>query len=398
MGHTLIALGSAFLVAFVFGQLGRRVGLPTIPLFMLAGVLLGPNTPGIDVVAHPEDFALVAAIGLVLLLFYLGLEFSLGDLIDGGTKLLGSGALYIALNVGGGLLLGMAFGWGFAEALIIAGVVGISSSAIVTKLLVELRRLANPETKLILGVIVVEDVFLALYLAALQPLLSDASGAGAALWAFGKALIFLIALTAFARWGGRLVGRVLGNADDELLTIAFLGLALLTAGLAEEAGVSDAIGAFMIGMVIASSPVAGRVERLVLPLRDAFAAAFFFTFGLTVDPGDVASVAVPVVAAAALTLVLAVLAGWSVGRLNDLRPKGAANLALTLVSRGEFALILVSLAIPAGLDERLAPFAAGYVLILALGGPLLAANTRWLAVAYQRVFPKRGKEPKPAVT
>jgi len=85
-----------------------------------------------------------------------------------------------------------------------------------------------------------------------------------------------------------------------------------------------------------------------------------------------------------LTVVLAVVAGWSVGRLNDLTPKGAANLALTLVSRGEFALILVALAIPAGLDERLAPFAAGYVLVLALGGPLLAAHPAWLAGLYGR--------------
>ncbi|MET0825575.1 MAG: cation:proton antiporter [Acidimicrobiales bacterium] len=386
MAHTLIALGGAFLAAFVFGRLGRRLGLPTIPLFMLAGVLLGPNTPGLELVSHPEEFELIAVIGLVLLLFYLGLEFSLGDLIGGGTRLLGSGALYIALNVGGGLLLGLALGWGGAEALVVAGVVGISSSAIVTKLLVELKRLANPETKLILGVIVVEDVFLALYLAALQPLLSDTSG-WAALWSFSKAFLFLLALTAFARWGGGLVGRLLGSSDDELLTVAFLGLALLTAGAAEEAGVSEAIGAFMIGMVIAESPVAERVERLVLPLRDAFAAIFFFTFGLTVDPGDVASVAGPVLAAVALTLVLAVVAGYSVGRVNDLPPRGAANLALTLVSRGEFALILVALAIPAGLDARLAPFAAGYVLVLALGGPLLAANPRWLATAYRRMLP-----------
>jgi len=339
VAHTLIALGGAFLAAFVFGRLGRRLGLPTIPLFMLAGVLLGPNTPGLELVTQPEEFELIAVIGLVLLLFYLGLEFSLGDLIGGGTKLL-----------------------------------------------VELKRLANPETKLILGVIVVEDVFLALYLAALQPLLSDTSG-WAALWSFGKAVLFLLALTAFARWGGGLVGRLLGSSDDELLTVAFLGLALLTAGAAEEAGVSEAIGAFMIGMVIAESPVAERVERLVLPLRDAFAAIFFFTFGLTVDPGDVASVAGPVLAAVALTLILAVVAGYSVGKVNDLRPRGAANLALTLVSRGEFALILVALAIPAGLDPRLAPFAAGYVLVLALGGPLLAANPQWLATAYRRVLP-----------
>lgn len=391
MGHTLVALGGAFIAAAVVGRLGRRLGLPTIPLFMLAGIVCGPNTPGIELVSHPEDFALIAAMGLVLLLFYLGLEFSLGDLTGGGTRLLGSGGLYIALNVGAGLLLGLAMGWGGAETLVIAGVVGISSSAIVTKLLVELKRLANPETKLILGVIVVEDVFLALYLAALQPLLDDTSGA-AAVWSFTKAVLFLLALTAFARWGGGMVGRLLAPSDDELLTVAFLGMALLTAGLAEEVGVSDAIGAFMIGMVIAESPVASRVERLVLPLRDAFAAAFFFTFGLTVDPGDVASVALPVVAAVALTLVMAVVAGWGVGRLNGLRPKGAANLALTLVSRGEFALILVALAIPAGLDPRLAPFAAGYVLVLALGGPLLAANTGWLAALYRRV-PVKAPEP-----
>ena len=391
MGHTLVALGGAFIAAAVVGRLGRRLGLPTIPLFMLAGIVCGPNTPGIELVSHPEDFALIAAMGLVLLLFYLGLEFSLGDLTGGGTRLLGSGGLYIALNVGAGLLLGLAMGWGGAETLVIAGVVGISSSAIVTKLLVELKRLANPETKLILGVIVVEDVFLALYLAALQPLLDDASGP-AAVWSCTKAVLFLLALTAFARWGGGLVGRLLAPSDDELLTVAFLGMALLTAGLAEEVGVSDAIGAFMIGMVIAESPVASRVERLVLPLRDAFAAAFFFTFGLTVDPGDVASVALPVVAAVALTLVMAVVAGWGVGRLNGLRPKGAANLALTLVSRGEFALILVALAIPAGLDPRLAPFAAGYVLVLALGGPLLAANTGWLAALYRRV-PVKAPEP-----
>ncbi len=391
MGHTLVALGGAFIAAAVVGRLGRRLGLPTIPLFMLAGIVCGPNTPGIELVSHPEDFALIAAMGLVLLLFYLGLEFSLGDLTGGGTRLLGSGGLYIALNVGAGLLLGLAMGWGGAETLVIAGVVGISSSAIVTKLLVELKRLANPETKLILGVIVVEDVFLALYLAALQPLLDDTSGA-AAVWSFTKAVLFLLALTAFARWGGGLVGRLLAPSDDELLTVAFLGMALLTAGLAEEVGVSDAIGAFMIGMVIAESPVASRVERLVLPLRDAFAAAFFFTFGLTVDPGDVASVALPVVAAVALTLVMALVAGWGVGRLNRLRPKGAANLALTLVSRGEFALILVALAIPAGLDPRLAPFAAGYVLVLALGGPLLAANTGWLAALYRRV-PVKAPEP-----
>ena len=114
----------------------------------------------------------------MLLLFHLGLEFSLGDLIGGGRKLLYAGALYLLLNVGGGLAMGSAFG---NQAFVIAGAVGISSSAIVTKLLVELRRLTNPESRLILGIVVVEDVFLALYLAVLGPVIGDADSLAAAL-------------------------------------------------------------------------------------------------------------------------------------------------------------------------------------------------------------------------
>jgi len=384
LGETLLALGGAFVAAFAVGRLGRRFGVPTIPLFMLAGVVLGPHTPGLDLVHDPQEFELVATIGLVLLLFYVGLEFSLSDLTGGGSRLLASGAVYPVLNVCGGLLLGLALGWGGPEALVIGGVVGVSSSAIVTKLLVELRRLADPETGLILRLVVVEDVFLALYLAALQPLLRDTSGAGEALLSVGKALAFLLGLTAAARWGGRVIGRLLGPSDDELLTVAFVGLALVGAGAAEQAGVSNAIGAFMVGLVLAESPVGSRVKRLVLPLRDAFAALFFFTFGLTVDPGDLPPVLGPVTAAVSLTLALAVLDGLLVGRINDLSAPARARVAFTMVARGEFALILVSLAVAGGLDDRLAPFAAGYVLILAIGGPVLAAHPGALARLYGR--------------
>ena len=189
MGESLVALGGALLAAGLLARLGRRVGLPTIPLFMAAGILLGPNTPGIVLLHEPGDFSLLATLGLILLLFHLGLEFSLGDLLAGGRRLLAAGAVYLVLNVGGGLAFGFALGWGTSEAFVLAGAVGISSSAIVTKLLVELHRLANPESRLILGIIVVEDVFLALYLAFLQPVVGGADGAWEAIREF---------LTAFA--------------------------------------------------------------------------------------------------------------------------------------------------------------------------------------------------------
>lgn len=379
LGRELVALGAALLAAALLARGGRRFGLPTIPLFMIAGILTGPHTPGLVLVRDPAQLGLLATLGLVLLLFHLGLEFSLDDLVAGGRRLLGAGAVYLALNLGGGLLVGALLGWGGREALVIGGIIGISSSAIVTKLVVELRRLANPETRLLLGIVVVEDVFLALYLALLQPALGDAQGGAHAGLAILRALAFLAALTALARWGRRITGRLLGQGDDELLTVSFVGLAVLVAGLAATFGVSEAIGAFLAGQMVAATQTHKRVERLVLPLRDLLAATFFFAFGLSVDPGQLAKVAGPVALAAGVTIAANLAAGAIAARLHRFGPVEAANIGLTVLARGEFSLILASLAIAAGLDRRLSPFTAGYVLVLALIGPLAASRSDRLA-------------------
>ncbi|MFH8974796.1 cation:proton antiporter [Streptomyces sp. NPDC017890] len=387
MGHadTLLAMGGAFLAAAFFARLGGRIGLPTIPLFMLAGILLGPHTPGFVLVEDAHDFEMLSALGLVLLLFYLGLEFHLDDLKNGGKRLLTAGGIYLLLNVGAGLGFGFVLGWGVREALVLAGVLGISSSAIVTKILIDLGRIGRPETRLILGVIVVEDIFLALYLAALQPVIAGAHGAWDMALQAGKAFGFLLVLAAAARYGTRLVGRLIATRDNELLVISFLGAAVLVAGVSEVLGVADAIGAFMVGLILAGTPSGPRIRELVHPLRDAFAAIFFFAFGLAIDPGDLASVAGPVAAAAALTVVMNVIAGLCVARVYGYGSEPAAEIATTLVARGEFALILAAMAAGAGLDARLAPFIAGYVLVLAVLGPVVAGRADVLAGALRAV-------------
>jgi len=397
VGDALVALGGAFLAAAVLARLGARIGLPTIPLFMLAGVVFGPHTPGIALVENPEDLALIAALGLVFLLFYLGLEFHTDDLVAGGRRMLGAGVGYLVLNIGGGLALGFAFGWGTREALVIAGVVGISSSAIVTKLLVETGRLRNPESRLILGVIVIEDIFLALYLAILQPVLGNASGPVEVATDLGKAFAFLIVLAALARWGARTAGRLLRVFNDELLVVFFVGLAVLSAGVAEELGVSDAIGAFMIGLVLGGSTAAERVRSLVRPLRDGFAAIFFFTFGLTIDPGDIGPVLVPIAIAVALTVVLNIAAGVLAARLHGYGRLEAANIGLTVLTRGEFSLILGALAVSAGLDPRIAPFVAGYVLVLAVIGPLAVLKSEKLVRLPHRERPGSSDKMRPMI-
>ncbi|ATY95720.1 cation:proton antiporter [Streptomyces bacillaris] len=372
-------MGGAFLAAAVLARLGGRIGLPTIPLFILAGILLGPHTPGYTLLSNPHDLEMLSALGLVLLLFYLGLEFHLDDLKTGGRKMAIAGGTYLVLNVGAGLGFGFALGWGTSEALVLAGVLGISSSAIVTKILVDLKRIGNPETRPILGIIVVEDVFLALYLAALQPILSGADSLSAMLVDGGKAFGFLLLLALAARFGTRIIGKLMNTKDDELLVISFLGAAVFVAGISEMFGVADAIGAFMVGLMLGSTASGERILKLVHPLRDAFGAIFFFAFGLSIDPGDLPSVFWPVVAAVVLTLAMNVAAGLAASRVYDFGTQATANIATTLVARGEFALILATMAAAAGLDKRLSPFIAGYVLLLAVLAPLAAGRSHWLA-------------------
>ncbi len=385
MDNELFIVGAALLLAGLFARFGRSIGLPTIPFFIVAGIAFGPHTPGLVLLEHPEEIEVLAALGLVLLLFHLGLEFSINDLIGGGRRLLYAGGAYILLNFGAGLALGFAFGWGTREMFVIAGMIGTSSTAIVTKLLVDLGRLGNRETGMILGIIVVEDVFLAVYLALLQPVLGQREGALEIAASMAAAFAFLIGLFILARFGGRLVQRLLGAGDEELLTILFVGFGVFVAGFAELAGASDAIGALLAGMVVAGSSLAHRVARIVIPLRDTFAAIFFFWFGLTIAPSEIGTVAWAVVAAVLVTFCFNVIAGGVAARIYGYGPQPAANAALMLVSRGEFELILAALAVAAGLDGRVAPFAALYVLVLAILSPLLSAKSYRLA----RLLPQR---------
>jgi CPA2 family monovalent cation:H+ antiporter-2 len=377
--NELAVLGAALLLAGLFARLGLRLGLPTIPFFIVAGIIFGPNTPGLVVLENPDEIYLLATFGLVLLLFHLGVEFSINDLLDGGRKLLWAGGSYIALNFGIGLVLGFALDWGTREMFVIAGMIGTSSTAIVTKLILDLKRVANPETGMILGIIVVEDVFLAFYLALLTPLIGEQESTFEIVESVGIAFVFLLGLFALARWGSRLVRPFLATQDAELTIILVVGFGVFVAGFAHMAGASDAVGALLAGMVVAGTGLGPRVERLLVPLRDTFAAIFFFWFGLTIAPSDMGAIAPAVAAAVVITLTFNIIAGVVAARIYGYGRTAASNTALMLVSRGEFELILASLAIAAGLDSRVAPFAALYVLILSILSPLMSARSDILA-------------------
>ncbi|MET4703521.1 cation:proton antiporter [Frigoribacterium sp. UYMn621] len=375
LGEELAILGALLLIAYVFGRLGKLIGLPSIPVYMLVGLLASPHTGWFPLNFDSGQIELIAIFGLILLLFNLGLEFDQDEFFGNAGKLIVSGGSYILVNMAVGLAFGFWVGWGTREALIIAGITATSSSAIVTKLLIELNRLPNRETPMILGVTVVEDIFIAIYLAIVGVVLSGETAIWPVIGKLGVSFLFLVVMFTIARWGGRWVSKLFRTKDDELFTILFFGLAVAFGGIGELLGVTDAIGAFLIGLVLGATKYRAKIENLSLPMRDVFGAFFFLNFGLTLNISQFPTVVVPVAGAVVMTLVLNVIAGQFVAWVNKLGPQAGINAAVILQNRGEFALILATLSISAGLDSRIVPFAGLYVLVMSIMGPILAANS-----------------------
>jgi len=384
LGEDLVTLGVLLVVAYVGGRLGKLIGLPSIPIYMIVGLLASPHSGWFPLNFESGDIELIAIFGLILLLFSLGLEFDQEAFFGDAGKLLVSGGSYVLLNMGIGFAFGMMVGWGTREALVIAGMTGTSSSAIITKLLIELRRLANAETPMILGVTVVGDIFIAIYLAIVSVVLSGKTEVWPIVLQLSIAFLFLVVMFTVARFGARWVSRVMRTKDDELFTILFFGLAVVFAGIGEIIGVTDAIGAFLIGVVLGASTFRGRIERVAVPLRDIFAAFFFLNFGLALNAGEFGSVVGIVLLAVVMTFALNIVSGIVLALINKMGVVGGINAAGILVNRGEFTLILATLSVGAGLDHRLQPFAGLYVLIMAILGPLFAANSERIGAVIRR--------------
>jgi len=390
LGEELIVLGILLLLAYGLGRAGKLIGLPTIPIYMIVGLLASTNTGWFPISFDSHSIELIAIFGLILLLFNLGLEFDQDEFFSNAGRLIVSGGTYIAVNMGVGLAFGFMLGWGTREALIVAGMTATSSSAIVTKLLIELNRLANRETPMILGVTVVEDIFIAIYLAIVSVVISGETDPIPVIIKLAVAFAFLVTMFAVARWGGKVVSKLMRTRDDELFTVLFFGLAVLFAGLGEVLGVTDAIGAFLIGLIVGASRYRNRVEQFALPMRDVFGAFFFLNFGLGLDPSLFPSVLGPVAAAIGITVALNLVAGQFVAWLNKLGPQAGLNTSFILQNRGEFALILATLSAGAGLNPLLQPFAGLYVLVMAVMGPLLAANSERIGASVLRLRRRAG--------
>lgn len=364
----LVELGALLLGLSVVALAARALGLPAIPFFLLGGLAFGEG--GLVSVEAAAPFVTVGAeLGVLLLLLVLGLEFSAAEFTASLRRHHTTGIVDLLLNAPPGFVAGWVLDLPVAACLALAGVTWVSSSGIVARLLDDLGRLGNRETPAVLSVLVLEDIAMAVALPLLAVILSD-SGVGAALVGVGLA-VGVLAITFFAasRVGSQL-GRVLSHPQDEQVMLRLVGLMLVVAGLTQGAGMSAAVGAFLVGLAIPPE-MAARARSVLEPLRSLFAAIFFVAFGLTTDPGRLPPVMGVALSLAAVTLLTKVATGWYAASLDGVQRPGRLRAGTALVPRGEFSIVIAGLAAAAGHVE-VAELAAAYVLILAVVGPLLA--------------------------
>jgi monovalent cation:H+ antiporter-2, CPA2 family len=296
------------------------------------------------------------------------------------------GSIDLVVNAGLGLVVGVvAFGFSFA-AVLLAGAIYVSSSAVAVKGLIDFRRLADDETDLVLAILIVEDIAIALVLA-------FAGGGGGELTdtlaLVSKAIAFIAASLAASRWLARPIDRLLDAMPREFFLLFTFALLVGMSALADELGLSEAIGALMAGVILSETSVRGEIEERFLGFRDIFAALFFFVFGLSIDVDALGSLGWVIALAVVLSVAGKLGSTYAAARVGGFTPRQSLNAGTALVAHGEFTIILAQVAstntaISASARSDLVAFAGLYVLATAVIGVVLMKESKRFG---RRLFP-----------
>jgi CPA2 family monovalent cation:H+ antiporter-2 len=360
-----IELGCAVVGLAVLARVANRWSFSAIPLYLIAGLAFGNG--GLAPVEFSRSFIQTGAeIGVLLLLFMLGLENTGEQLKQNLRDGWPAGLVDFALNFTPGLIAGLLVGWKLLPSFLLGGATYVSSSGIIARVLASMG--PHPETQSVLTVLVLGDFAMAVYLPLAGALLEGGGPATIALAVAIAIVVVLVVLFIALRFGQRL-SVFAAHQSDEIILLTILGTILLVGGVAESFQVSAGIGAFLVGIAV-SGPIREQSHRIFAPLRDLFAAIFFFFFGLEIDPATLVGVIPFAVTLGLVTALTKVLTGYWASGKTGAGKKGRLRAGIVLISRGEFSIVIAGLG--AALQPQLVPVAAAYVLFLAILGPLLA--------------------------
>lgn len=366
VSQIFLELGAAIVGLAVLARLANRFGFSAIPFYLLAGLAFGNG--GLAPLDVSQSFIHTGAeIGVLLLLFMLGVEYT-GEELKHNLRIgLPAGIVDFLLNFTPGLIAGFILKFHPLTSVLLGGITYISSSGVIARIIGELGWSNKPETPSVLSVLVLEDLVMAIYLPLVAVLLAGGSAHKIAVAVLVAIATVMVILLIALRWGKQ-VSRFFAHESDEIILLTTFGAVLLVGGLAQRLQVSAAIGAFLVGIAL-SGPIAEKSRRVVAPLRDLFAATFFFFFGMEIDPATLPGMMAPAIILGLVTAGTKILTGyWAAGRAG-VDSKGRLRAGMALVARGEFSIVIAGLG--AAAEPQLGPLAAAYVLFLVVLGPVL---------------------------
>jgi len=383
-------LAMVMIVAGATTILFQRLRQPVLLGYILAGVLIGPHTPGV-LVADPQAIDDISNLGVVLLMFTLGLEFSVRKLREVGVGVLAVAVAEVGLMLWIGVGVGGLFGWKGMDALFLGAIIALSSTMVATRTLSESGQRQQPFAKLVIGLLVAEDMLTIVMLTLLTAIAIGGSvQAQTAFTLVGHLSLFMVAgMILGLLLLPRLVDYVAGFGRDETLLVSVLGICFGASLLAVWMGFSVALGAFLAGAVVAESRSVGRVLRLVKPLRDMFAALFFVAIGLKIDPTMLLPYALPALLIAAVVIVGKTLT-CSLGIFivgHDART--ALRSGLSMAQIGEFSFVIATLGLSLGVISKfIYPIAVAVSVLCMAASPYLTRSADRLATGLRWVTPR----------
>lgn len=362
--HTpiLATIAAGLCIAFVFGAIAHRLRIPPLAGYLLAGICVGPFTPGY--VADTGAALELAELGVILLMFGVGLHFSLRDLIAVKAIAIPGALVQIVFATALGAGLSALFGWGLGAAIVFGLSLSVASTVVLLRALADRRQLESIDGRIAIGWLIVEDLVMVLALVLLPPLAGllggDSGAAGGAstgqlLLTLAVTLAKVAAFVAFMLIVGRRVipwalAHVVATGSKELFRLAVLAIALGVAfGSSTIFGVSFALGAFFAGMILGESELAHDAAEDILPLRDAFSVLFFVSVGMLFNPAILLERPFAVLATLIIIVLGKSLAAWAIVRLFRRSNETALTIAASLAQIGEFSFILAELGIRLGL-------------------------------------------------
>lgn len=372
----------------------QRLRQPAVLGYILAGMLIGPHVLGL-LEGDQKAISDIADLGVVLLMFTLGLDFSIGKLrrVGGAVMLVVVGEVGFMLMLG--YQLGLAFGWGRVSAMFLGGAVSLSSTMVIIKVLREQDSLRTPFARDVVSLLVGEDVLSVILLTMLTAVaIGGGIETGTALSVLGHLLLFVVvAIFLGLLILPRLVNYVASFQRDEMLLVTVLGICFGASLLADLSGLSVALGAFIAGAVVAESRCTKRIETLVEPLRDMFAALFFVAIGMLIDPRLLLEYWLPALVVALVILVGKPLASGLGTLLAGHGAGQGLRTGLSMAAIGEFSFVMIAIgASHNAINEALYPVVVGAAVICMAVSPHLLARADGVARLVRRGMPRSWQE------